>query len=619
MTIRRSALAQARLRRHWPQVEHGLTALYGDRGAELAATLRDRVVAHVETRPDRLFARDLEREAEPDWFQQPDMVGYVAYTDLFADTLAGVEQHLDYLDELGITYLHLMPLLKSRAGESDGGYAVASYDEVDPRLGTIDDLRSLADNLHARGMNLVVDLVVNHTAAEHPWAEAARAGDPHYRDFYFFFPDREMPDRYERTLREIFPAFAPGSFTWLEDAQQWVWTTFNTFQWDLNWQNPNVFSAMVDVLLNLADIGIDALRLDAVPFMWKREGTDCENLPEVHTLLCTLRAVMAVAAPATIFKAEAIVPPELLTPYVGAGDPERHECEIAYHNQLMVLLWSSIATNEAQLMANSLKRITPIPSHATWVTYARCHDDIGWAITDENAATVGWNGFHHRNFLNEFFSGAYPDSFAHGEVFQFNPATGDGRISGTAASLCGIEKALAAHDEVALDRACRRLELMYATVYSYGGIPLLYMGDELGLVNDYAYLDDPDKAADNRWVHRPRMNWDIAKRTLVDGTVERRLFGVFASLAHDRAGIGAIHGSARSEIIDGVDREILAFRRRHAARGAFVMAGNFGTDSRFISHDVLGSHNAEVVRWSGAVDTESGFELAPLGYVWLLA
>ncbi len=578
------------------------------------------VIDHaVAARPACLQARDLMREAEPDWFQRPDMVGYVAYADRLAGTLRKVGDHLDYLAELGVTYLHLMPLLRSREGENDGGYAVASYDEVEPRLGTMADLAALAAQLHERDMNLCIDLVLNHTAAEHPWAVAARAGHPTYRRFYFFFPDRTLPDRYEQTLREVFPTFAPGNFTWLEDAQQWAWTTFNEFQWDLDWSNPDVFVAMAEVMLNLANQGVDAVRLDAVPFMWKREGTDCENLPEVHELLRALRALMAIAAPATIFKAEAIVPPDQLTPYLGSGDPEHHECELAYHNQLMVLLWSSLATGEAQMMTNSLRRVAAIPSHASWVTYVRCHDDIGWAITDEAAASMGWNGFDHRNFLNRFYSGEFPTSFARGEVFQFNPETGDGRISGSAASLCGIELALADNDPTHLDIACRRLELVYAVAYAFGGIPLLYMGDELGLRNDHTYLADPAHRDDNRWMHRPVMDWSVAERRRTPGTIEARLFEMFAGLARDRAKCEALHGAGRVELPGSADPHVLSLVRRHPHRGSFAMIANFGAATVAVSIASLGLERARLVRSGGASVDADTMVLPPLAYAWLSA
>lgn len=617
--IDRASLHAARRRRHWHIVERGIERLYGARRDEVVSRLDLLVAEAAARRPESLVTRDTLREAEPDWFAASSVVGYVAYADLFAGDLVGVAAHLDYLRELGVSYLHLMPLLRAREGANDGGYAVVAYDEVEPRLGTIDDLRQLADALHERGMNLCIDLVVNHTAAEHPWAIAARAGDARFRAYYRFFPDRAMPDEYERTLREVFPTFAPGNFTWLEDCHQWVWTTFNEFQWDLDWSNPDVFIEMVGVMIGLADLGVDVLRLDAVPFMWKRLGTDCENLPEVHILLSTLRAVMAIVAPATIFKAEAIVPPDLLTPYLGAGEPERHECDLAYHNQLMVLLWSSLATGDAQLMANSLRRMGQIPDHASWVTYVRCHDDIGWAITDDLAMSVGWTGFEHRRFLNEFFSGRFPMSFAEGEIFQLNPATGDGRISGTTASLCGVGAALGSGDGAALERGLHRLELVYAVAYSFGGVPLLYMGDELALTNDRSYLLDRSRRDDNRWMHRPPMDWAVAARRGDPTTLEHRVFSMFRSLACDRAALDVLHGSVAPEIIDAGGSTVFVIRRRHPERGDFVMIANFGHDDVTISLVSVseGSRSPSVVRLRGAHLADGLVHLESLGYVWL--
>ena len=572
----------------------------------------------VDDRHPQLFVRDLAREANPGWFQSPDQVGYVCYTDLFAGTLNGVAGRVDYLSELGVTYLHLMPLLCPRAGASDGGYAVASYDEVDPRLGTMDDLAALANELHGHNMNLCIDLVVNHTAAENPRAQQARAGNPEYRDFYLFYPDRVLPDEYEATLLQVFPTFAPGNFTWLPDRKEWVWTTFHEYQWDLNWANPRVFEAMFGAMLHLAQQGVDMLRLDAAPFMWKRTGTVCQNLPEVHTLLTTLRALMSVAAPATAFKAEAIVAPEDLTAYLGAGQPPRHECDLAYNNQLMVMLWSSLATGNAELMSNALRRMGEIPSHAAWVNYVRCHDDIGWAITAADAASVGWSQFAHRDFLLDFYSGAFADSFAAGAVFQYNPETHDGRTSGSAASLCGIDRALADGDLVHLDVACSRLELLYSVIYSYGGIPLLYMGDELGFRNDLGYLADPTKADDNRWLHRPRMDWAVADRRQVTGTLEARLFALFASLAADRASIGALHGSGRFAVLPSSNPHLLCFTRSHPAHARFTMVANFGRGTAVVRLADVGAEGSAVARSAGSsVSGEGIAQLAANGYLWL--
>jgi amylosucrase len=614
---------RARADRHGDALLAELERLYPGRSAEVAATCLERVGRAVAVRDADLVELDRRREREPDWFQRPDMVGYACYVDRFAESITGVEQRLAHLEALGVTYLHMMPLLRPRTGENDGGYAVADYRTVDPRLGDVDDLRALCALLRARGISPCIDLVLNHTAAEHAWAEAARAGDEAMRARYFFFPDRAGPDRYEPYLREIFPTFKRGSFTWLDDAEQWVWTTFHDYQWDLDWSNPDVFVEMFDVVLFLANLGVEVLRLDAVPFLWKRAGTNCENLPEAHAILRALRRLVAIATPAVILKAEAIVPPDDLVPYLGAstvpGEPEQWECDIAYHSQLMPTLWSSLATGEARLMTNALARMAPIPEHAGWASYVRCHDDIGWAITDADASSVGWNAFEHRRFLNEWYSGRFDGSFARGAKFQENHDTGDARISGTAASLCGIEEAIATGDDQALDRACSRLELLYAVVCAYGGVPLVWMGDEIALCNDLGYLDDPERVDDNRWMHRPTMDWDVAARRVVDGKIEHRVFGSLQRLLRARAATPALHGGARIVLVHLDDHRLFCFRR-HSAHGEFAMVANFGRETVMLPghererHALIGTlrHGSGV-----AIDAARAMTLRPSGYAWL--
>ena len=512
---------------------HGpLEALYGDDEAdELVGRLVRLALRAATERPTELRETDRRREVEPRWYQEPRTVGYVAYTDRFCGTLDALPKRLDYLSELGVSYLHLMPLLKPRPGENDGGYAVMDYRAVDPRVGTMDDLESAARALRERGMSLCVDLVLNHTAREHPWAKAWLAGDPAYADFYFAFHDRNMPDAYEATISDVFPDRAPGSFTWVGTAANggrgaWVWTTFFGYQWDLNYANPNVFAAVLDTVLWLANRGIEIFRMDAVPFMWKRLGTSCMNQPEVHDLMQALHALVKVAAPATIFKAEAIVSPEDLVPYLGGHARYRPECELAYHNQLMVMLWSSLATKDARLAVQSLRRMATIPADTAWATYVRCHDDIGWAVSDTDAWAVGWSPFAHRQFLNDFYSGAYPMSHARGALFQDNPETGDARISGSCAALCGISEARERGDEAALEAGIRRHVLLHAVTFAWGGVPLLYMGDELALDNDLSYLDDAALAQDNRWMHRPWFDAEAAARRDDPDTVEGRVFAL---------------------------------------------------------------------------------------------
>jgi amylosucrase len=572
-------------------------------------------------RPPALRLLDRRREIDPSWFQRSGMIGYVCYADRFAGSLQGVRQHLDYLVELGVTYLHLMPLLRPREGESDGGYAVADYDATDPRVGTMADLQALAGDLHERGIALCIDLVLNHTAREHEWARKAVAGEPGYREMYLIYPDRTEPDAFERTLPEVFPDIAPGSFTQVPGLG-WVWTSFHEYQWDLNYANPAVFRAMLGTMFDLANRGIDVLRLDAVPFLAKRLGTDSQNQPEAHLLLQAFRALTRLAAPGLVLKAEAIVSPEMLAQYLGAHDRFQPECDLAYDNQLMVMLWSSLATRDARLAAQALSRRRAAPVPTSWVTYVRCHDDIGWAVTDADAAAVGADGFAHRRFLADFYAGKFPGSFGRGALFQDNPATGDARTSGMAASLCGIDAALETGDADGVTAGLRRLEAMYAVVFSFGGIPLIYSGDELAQGNDPAWASDPAHRHDNRWMHRPRMDWSAAARRHDPGTLQARAFAAICGLAEARRSLQALWAGGVTEIVATDNRSVLAYRRAHPRSAPFLSLTNFSDVTQVTDAGILaraGLHDPVHVHSSaGKLTISAGrIELPPWSFVWL--
>lgn len=555
---------ELRLRRSFADLEGPLKALYGRHPAfpDLLARLAERLAAGWAARPPSLRLRDLERDLEPDWFLRETMVAYVFYLDRFNGDLLGVLDRLDYLAELGVTYVHFMPCLEPRPGDSDGGYSVMDYRRIDPRYGTMADLERVTEALRRRGISVCIDLVLNHTAKEHEWARAARAGDARYQDYYWMFPDRTMPDRYEETLLEVFPENAPGNFSWVPDCRKWVWTTFNEHQWDLNWANPEVFLEVVDIMLFLANRGVEVVRLDAVAFMWKRLGTRCQSEPEVHHILHALRAASRIAAASLIHKEEAIVSPKEVIPYLGAGIHAGKEGNLAYHNSLMVQFWSALATRSTRLMTHVMASHFPQRfANATWATYLRCHDDIGWAITDEDAWAVGLSGPAHRSYLADFYLGAFPGSFATGSLFQSNPLTGDKRSNGTCASLCGLERALADDDDAAVSRAVQRIFMGHALIASFGGVPLLYMGDEIGLLNDRTYRDDPEKASDSRWMHRPQMDWAKAARRRDASTVEGQIFAGIRHILERRKATAHLHADNPTQVLDaGVDG-VFAFRR----------------------------------------------------------
>ena len=579
-----------RMERYFEDAYFPLMQLYGEHPhrREHSDAIFECVVDAYLARAEPLRLLDLERQITPDWFERPNMVGYVCYPQFFAGQLSDVSNKLDYLQELGITYIHLMSLLKPRPGKNDGGYAVMDYRAVNPELGDMADLNGLAKDLCERGISLCVDLVLNHTAREHAWAQRAMSGDPKYLAYYHTFPDRSLPDAYEQNLLDIFPDEAPGSFTYqpeMADNGRWVWTTFHEYQWDLNYANPMVFREMLEIMFYLVDQGIDILRLDAAPFLWKRMGTNCQNQPEVFLLIQAFRALLRVVAPAVILKAEAIVPPDALLQYVGVKTTVGKQCELAYNNQLMVNMWSSLATRNANLLTQAAHRAPRVMLGAAPLNYARNHDDIGWAMANEDLQAIGEDPILHRQFLNEFYTGSFPRSFARGRFFHFNPTTGDARISGTTASLAGLEQALEDQDESAIDLAIRRILLLHSLIMARGGIPIIYMGDEVGLLNDTSYMQDPDKAYDSRWLHRPKMDWTKADKRHDRHSVEGRLFSGLLKLIKARRSTPALHNFALFQAMRSDNGHVFAFaRQRHD--GKVLVLANFDEHQQSVPDDL---------------------------------
>ena len=596
---------EERFDRHFPSLFRLFHDLYGARDDWLDQ-LTELVVESARSwaeRPADLKALDAQREHNSGWFQANSMLGGVCYVDRYAEDLAGVRSRIPYFKELGLTYLHLMPLFLAPEPHSDGGYAVSSYRDVNPRLGTMAQLRDLAAELRANGISLVVDFIFNHTSDEHEWARRAAAGDPAFSDYYWIYPDRSVPDAFEQTVREIFPDDHPGSFVEMPDGR-WVWATFHTFQWDLNYSNPDVFRAMAAEMLFLANQGVDILRMDAVAFIWKQLGTPCENLPEAHTLLQAFNAVCRLAAPSLLFKSEAIVHPDEVARYI---DPA--ECQLSYNPLQMALIWEALATRDVSLLSLALERRHNIPAGTSWVNYVRSHDDIGWTFADEDAAELGINAFDHRRFLNSFYVSRFPGSFARGVPFQDNPRTGDCRISGTTASLCGLEGGTAT--------AVNRILLAHSVAFSTGGIPLLYLGDEVGQLNDYQYALEDGHGTDSRWVHRPHYPAaDYARRTDPDtpaGAVYaglRRMISV-RSATPEFAGTRLLGFATNNPGVLGYQRP---------GDGTLILAlANFSDGPQEVSAATLSGFapDAADILAGTAVRLDAGIVLQPQQFVWL--
>jgi amylosucrase len=608
---------EGRLRHEWERLFGLLFGLYGGE-YDFFYHLEELLKAAARSwfaRPSWLKQLDARREATPAWFQSQQMVGSVCYVDLFAGTLHGLRERLPYFKQLGLTYLHLMPLFESPEGNSDGGYAVSSYRHVNPRLGTVEELAELACEFQEHGISLVLDFVFNHTSDEHEWARKAQAGNPEYERFYFLFPDRTMPDAYERTLREIFPTVRRGSFTWREDIGKWVWTTFNSFQWDLNYSNPAVFRAMAEEMLFIANIGVEFLRLDAVAFIWKRMGTSCENQPEAHQIIQAFNSIARIAAPALLFKSEAIVHPDDVLSYISP-----RECQISYNPLLMALLWESLATSEVKLLDHSMRHRFRLPQETAWVNYLRSHDDIGWTFDDNDARWKWIDPVGHRSFLNQFYIGRFPGSFACGVSFQENPATGDARIAGTLASLAGLEQAIQSDVEQQIDLAVRRILMLHSIILSIGGIPLIYLGDEFGVLNDYSFASDPHKVNDSRWIHRPQADWSWRKRIENDpsspyGCIFTRLL----QLIRLRKQQPAISGN-NTEFVDTGNGHLFGYVRHGGSQRLFVVT-NFSDHPQEMNGNQLrvyglGYSFTDLVTGQ-TLTAERPLRLEPYQFVWL--
>ena len=500
--------------------------LYGQhpQGAALFPKLINTITEAFISRSEVLKARDVSKEQQGHWFLSNELTGMSLYVDRFSGNIKSLEQKLPYFEKLGVNLLHLMPIFESPAGESDGGYAVSDFRKVDSRFGTLDDLLHLQEKMNGKNMYLMLDIVLNHTSHRHEWAKKAKEGDLEYQQFFYMYPDRQLPDQFDSTMPEIFPESSPGNFTFVPEIGKWVMTVFHSYQWDLNYTHPAVFIKMLETIFFYANLGVDILRIDAPAFIWKQLGTTCQNLPQAHTILRLIKQCVQVASPGMALLGEAIVAPKEIMKYFGTGLYTARECDYAYNATHMALQWDALATGDTKVMLAAQHEILQKPFGSSWITYTRCHDDIGLGYDDYMIAHAGYEAFHHRKFLKDYFSGAHSNTPAIGALFSVNPKTNDARISGSLASLCGLEKAINNNDPAAIATSIRKILLMQAHCFFLGGTPMLFYGDELGYTNDYSYLSDPGKSYDNRWMHRPLIDWKKNSKIESKGSIEEIIF-----------------------------------------------------------------------------------------------
>ena len=584
-----------------------LQRLYGQRDdfKQQALCLVEAMARQYINRSGELKQTDIARENDYNWFMSQEWIGMALYSDGFAENLQGLRSRIPYFQELGVNLVHILPILKCPEGASDGGYAVSDFREINARAGSLEDLHQVSGELKKRGILLTLDVVVNHTSNEHEWAQKARQGDEKYQDYYYIFNNRDIPDMFEETMPEIFPESSPGNFTWDEEMGKWVMTVFNSYQWDLNYSNPAVFIEMLDIILFWANQGADIVRLDAVAFLWKKVGSSCQNEREAHLILQLMKDCCQVTAPGVLFIAEAIVAPVEITRYFGEDAVFAKECEIAYNATFMALLWEAVATKNTRLLRMGIRNLPDKLDRATWLNYIRSHDDIGLGFDDADIKRVGYEPVSHRRFLVEYFTGVFDNSAARGLPFGQNQKTGDVRISGTLASLVGLEAALGKGDPDEIHLCIKHILLLHSMMLSFGGIPMLYYGDELGTLNNYDYQKDEGKAGDNRWVHRPTIDWERAALRNTPGTVEYKIFSALKKMIAVRKEIDAFADFDNRELLDVDNEHLFVFSRANRVTSDYILVvGNFDASPQYLD---LGSlSNKSLNRFTEVTDLYSG-------------
>ncbi len=556
---------QTRLERHHDELKWLYMELYDN--DSMFAELCTNLYRFYKERRRQLKTRDKEREKNPEWFRKNDMLGMMLYIDQFAGNLKGVKEKLSYLEACQVNCIHLMPFLDSPKEHSDGGYAVADFRKVRADLGTMEDLSELADVCHQKGMNLCMDFVMNHTSEEHEWAVRARKGEGEYMSRYFFYDNQDIPERYEQTVPQVFPTTAPGNFTYLPEIGHYVMTTFYPYQWDLNYGNPRVFNEMMYHFLFFANQGMDIIRIDAVPYIWKELGTSCRNLPQVHSIVRMMRMIGEIVCPSVLLLGEVVMEPEKVVPYFGTV--EKPECHMLYNVTTMASTWNCVATKDIRLLKRQMEAVNQLPSAYTFLNYLRCHDDIGWGL--DYGFLAQWEMWEapHKRFLNDYFTGKIPGSVSRGELYNDDPVTQDARFCATTASMCGIESAQETNDPDALQAAIHLDIMLHAYMLTQSGIPMLYSGDEIGQINDYSYKNDPDKASDSRYLHRGKFRWDLAEKRKAKESVQGRVFGALNELERIRRLERVFEASADVWTYDVHNNAILCIVREQAGERFF--------------------------------------------------
>ena len=605
------AVFQERLARHHDELRWLYMELYdnGDMFAELVQEME----RFSRERSSALKKLDATREAEGAWYRNRNMLGMQMYIDNFAGTIKGVEEKLPYIERCHVNYIHLMPFLDTPAdkGRSDGGYAVSDFRRVMPALGTMDDLSHLAEKCHEKGISLCMDFVMNHTSEDHEWARRARAGEGEYMSRYFFESNQAVIDQYTRDVPQVFPTTAPGHFTYLPELGQSVMTQFYPYQWDLNYKNPRVFNEMMYNFLYLANRGLDIIRIDAVPYIWKQLGTNCRNLPQVHTIVRMMRMIGEIVCPGIVLLGEVVMEPKEVAPYFGTV--EKPECHMLYNVTTMATTWHTVATRDTRLLRRQMDIVCDLPREYTFLNYLRCHDDIGWGLDYATLSGWGMEEVPHKRYLNDYFLGHTPGSVSRGALYNADPVTGDARFCATTASMCGIEAAGFEGDDEKMSWAIQKDVMLHAYMLTQSGLPIIYSGDEVGQVNDYSYTEDPERAEDSRYIHRGKFPWGLVDAIDDDTTVAHRIFEALGELEEIRRGEPVFDADAEVSTKDYDDTSILWIVRR-AGDEVLHAVFNFSDEAKTIWMPERAVYTNLV---TGVTEEAETVELSGWDFIWM--
>ncbi|HBA69537.1 MAG TPA: amylosucrase [Lachnospiraceae bacterium] len=598
------------MEKHFDELRWLYMELYDN--SSMFAELCDKMEGFYKERKKELKALDEKREMNQGWYKKNDMLGMMFYIDNFARNMKGVESKLDYIEQCNVNYIHLMPFLETPKGRSDGGYAVSDFRKVQTELGTMEDLEGLTAACHKKGINVCMDFVMNHTSEDHEWAKKARQGDGEYMSRYFFFDNSYIPSLYEKTVPQVFPTTAPGNFTYLEKEGKFVMTTFYPYQWDLNYKNPRVFNEMMYNFLYLANRGIDIIRIDAVPYIWKELNTSCRNLPKVHTIVRMMRMIGEIVCPGILLLGEVVMEPEKVVPYFGTV--EKPECHMLYNVTTMATTWHTVATRDVRLLKKQLDIVNSLPKEYVFLNYLRCHDDIGWGLDYGTLMAEGIGERSHKQYLNDYFQGYAGNSNSRGELYNADPVTGDARFCGTTASMCGVEKAGFEQNDEAMEKAIQMDVMLHAYMFMQSGIPVLYSGDEIAQVNDYTYKENPDKAADSRYIHRGAMNWKLAENISRPDTVEARMFHRLGKLEQIRKKEKVFMSNADTWTIETWDPSVLCIGRYMEGEKIIGLFNFSEFDKTAWINETDGDYTDLI---SGSVMKASGVNIPAYGFYYL--